>query len=319
MAPSVSIILPTFNVWGLTEEAVASVMAQTFDDWELIVIDDGSTDGTADQLLEYADDRISLIRHTHTGNPGRLRNHAVARSSAALVAFIDSDDLWEARKLELQLSRMAAAPDCDWSYTATMPINEVGEEILRSEAQEWEPYSGWILPHLLTIKARVPASSVVVKRAALAAVGGFDPEAGPVEDYDLWFRLAPRFRALAIPERLCRSRSRAGSYQADRVAAHRAWQRAYSKVQTTNESGSVRRTCQKAIHRHQLDEAFHLAIRGDRRRAVARMVRVLPHAVRLGIGWAGILRTLMALCRRKIPADRRQLSTLSLASVKRPR
>ena len=166
------------------------------------------------------------------------------------------------------MQAMASTPAAAWSYTATTPIDESGAEVPMESARTWLPHSGAILGALLRLDARVPASSVMVARSALTAVGGFDPGAGPVEDYDLFFRLASRFDAVAVDQRLCRSRLRPGSYQGDRIAAHRAWQRAYSGVLATRPPASLRQTCAVAIHRHR-----HC---GDSRRSIVRLKRQSP-------------------------------------------
>src|SRR2546421_610268 len=102
----VSVILPTYDRLPLLREAVESVRAQTWADWELVVIDDGSTDGTAEYLTELAsvDPRVRVLRRPHRGNPARLRNEAVAASTGEYVAFQDSDDVWEPEKLARQLA-----------------------------------------------------------------------------------------------------------------------------------------------------------------------------------------------------------------------
>src|SRR4051812_24472999 len=113
----VSIIIPTYNRAAYLGAAIASVRAQTFADWELIVVDDGSTDETAAMLDELSDPRIRVLRIGHSGSESITRNAGLRLAEGEWVAFLDSDDLWVPEKLERQLAQMVAQPACQWSYT----------------------------------------------------------------------------------------------------------------------------------------------------------------------------------------------------------
>src|SRR5258708_22817158 len=108
----VSIILRTFNGRTLLQESIASIQAQTRSEWELIVVDDGSTDGTADALPR--DSRISVVKLPHTGNVAALHNAGLRQSRGNLIAFQDSDDRWLPEKLATQAARLATRPTCGW-------------------------------------------------------------------------------------------------------------------------------------------------------------------------------------------------------------
>src|SRR5271156_5770294 len=110
MTPEVSVIIPTFNRRAMVLEAIDSVLAQSVREFELIVIDDGSNYGTAEQVILLAE--TILIEHTEPGGPAAARNRGVALARAPLIAFIDSDDLWSPTKLERQLAFMRANRDC---------------------------------------------------------------------------------------------------------------------------------------------------------------------------------------------------------------
>ena len=122
--PLVSIVLPTFERLDLLRLTVDSVFRQTLRDWELIVADDGS----GGELLAYLyvlarDERVRAIRLEHSGIPARVRNRALELARSPYVAILDSDDIWEANKLERQLDVMRGAPDCEWSYSAYTMID----------------------------------------------------------------------------------------------------------------------------------------------------------------------------------------------------
>src|SRR5262245_60978570 len=113
--PTISVILPTFNRVAMLGEAIESVRRQTFDDWELIVADDGSTDATLEQLESLGEPRLRVVRLTHTGSAAGARNAALKVAVGDWIAFLDSDDLWARDKLAIQHRALTANPDCGWS------------------------------------------------------------------------------------------------------------------------------------------------------------------------------------------------------------
>ena len=122
LTPDVSIILPTFNRLTYLREAIDSVLAQTYTDWELIIADDGSADETRTFLRSIRDGRVKTLWLRHCGNPGAVRNRALAEAKGIYLAFLDSDDIWTPRKLEIQLNLTRSRGDRRWSYTRDRPI-----------------------------------------------------------------------------------------------------------------------------------------------------------------------------------------------------
>jgi glycosyltransferase involved in cell wall biosynthesis len=122
--PLVSVILPCFERLRFLRFAVDSVRAQTFPHWELIIADDGSGPAVHSYLQELASEtRIRVVTLSHTGNPAAVRNAALRRAATEYVAFLDSDDVWLPRKLELQLASLRRRKECAWGYTAYEPVN----------------------------------------------------------------------------------------------------------------------------------------------------------------------------------------------------
>jgi glycosyltransferase involved in cell wall biosynthesis len=111
----------------MLREAVESVLGQTFADWELIVVDDGSTDDSREYVLSLHDLRVQLVSIAHSGSAAWARNTGIARARGEWIAFLDSDDLWTASKLERQLDALRAQPGCQWSCTGFSFIDENGE------------------------------------------------------------------------------------------------------------------------------------------------------------------------------------------------
>jgi glycosyltransferase involved in cell wall biosynthesis len=201
-SPKVSIVLPTHDRLEFLREAVASVFAQTFADWELIVVDDGSTDGSVAWLDTLSDPRIVVVTEPHSGNPAALRNLGVANAHAPWIAFLDSDDVWAPDKLELQLTRLAENPGSRWSCTGVSFIDDLGAPIPQQGGKPYKAQSGWILERLLTFSAAATTPTLMIHRSLFEEAGGFDEEVLLREDYDLELRLASRSEIHALPESL---------------------------------------------------------------------------------------------------------------------
>jgi GT2 family glycosyltransferase len=189
--PLVSVILPTFNRLHYLQPAVESVFAQTYDNWELIVADDGSGEETRVYLGGLADrPGVRVLWLTHSGNPGALRNAAVREARGDYIAFLDSDDVWMPSKLELQMAALRACPDRRWNYTQFIQINSAGQRINSERTARWVYYDGQVFEDVLHLKAGIPVATVVVAREFLELAGGFDERQRLREDYQLWLKLA---------------------------------------------------------------------------------------------------------------------------------
>jgi glycosyltransferase involved in cell wall biosynthesis len=187
----VSVVLPTFNRLRFLRPAIGSVYAQTFTDWELIIADDGSDLETRQYLQSLANHpRVTVIWLSHTGRPSMVRNAALLRAAGEYVAFLDSDDLWAAQKLERQIETLRARPNCRWSYTAFLRVDECGNPLPEERLRHWIPYQGDIFEQVVTGRASIRTPSVLATRQLIAQAGGFDEAMLSAEDYDLWLRLA---------------------------------------------------------------------------------------------------------------------------------
>jgi glycosyltransferase involved in cell wall biosynthesis len=244
-SPNVSIILPTFNRIHYLRESIASVLAQTFCDWELVIADDGSDEATRSFLRGLDDSRIVTLYLSHSGNPGAVRNTAMRAARAPYFAFLDSDDVWAPRKLEIQLDLLRSRPQRRWSYTNDAQIDERGNP-LPTSLEPCALYDGWIVEPLLKLQALVATPSVVADRSLIEEVGAFDEEQRYGEDFDLWVRLALRSEVSVASDALVYIRNyHTDRYSRDRMAAYRAWVRLYGKLALLMPNPELRDVCRQ--------------------------------------------------------------------------
>lgn len=278
----VSVVIPTYNRAALLAEALASVLGQTFRDFEVIVVDDGSTDGTAAVVEGAGDPRVSLLRLSHTGSPARARNAGIARARGRYIAFLDSDDLWDATKLADQLAALAARPECRWCHTGQSCIDESGAPHARWPDPWLASDERWLAEPLLRRRSGVSSSSVVAEAALLRDVGCFDESFVWGEDYDLWVRLALASPAACVPE--ARVRHRIHPSQLTRGPRPFVWQapqlvilRTLAKTGRAASSWKLRVLCAGEALRlgaaYLLDRAEGMLRRGGWRRVEPRPVR----------------------------------------------
>jgi glycosyltransferase involved in cell wall biosynthesis len=183
MTPAVSVIIPTYNRRAMLLQAIDSVIAQSFTEFELIVIDDGSTDETVEHLTRLAKP-IRIKRIEHSG-PAAARNRGVALARAPLIAFLDSDDLWSPTKLERQLAFMRANPGCAISQTNEIWIRN-GRRVnpgLRHRKRAGDIFIDSLRTCLISM------SATMMRADLFRSLAGFDEIMSAAEDYDLWLRI----------------------------------------------------------------------------------------------------------------------------------
>lgn len=208
-APTVSVIVPAYGVAHLVGETLDSLIAQTFDDWEAIVVDDGAPDDVEGALARFGhESRIRLIK-TDNGGLSVARNRAIAVARGELIALLDGDDLYEPTYLETMSAAILADPGlgfvtCDATYFGD---SRVGKRFSQHVPQI-DPIS---LEKVLRREFNVFITSMI-RRSAIDEVGGFNPELRSAEDFDLWLRIMERgWRAAYVNAPLSRYRRRAGS------------------------------------------------------------------------------------------------------------
>lgn len=188
--PKVSVIIPTYNRAELLKQAIASVLAQTYGDFELIIVDDGSTDDTKSVVESIGDNRIKYIWQT---NQQRCvaRNAGIAAAEGEYLAFLDSDDLWLPKKLELQLAAIEQCPDAGASHGRCMRMGPNLEFLHPQELLVSDTEVRCCDVHkTLLVRNYFASQGVVVRRSLVEKTGGFDPALPHGEDWDMWIRLS---------------------------------------------------------------------------------------------------------------------------------
>lgn len=197
--PLVTIILPTYNRGEFILSSIASIRAQSYSQWELLVVDDTSEDNTMELVQAVNDPRI---RYLNTGKRLGIvgtRNEGIRNASGSFIAFIDSDDLWDAAKLEKQVGAMHEYPDAAFSLTGGYNFREAGEPVEYFYQQREGMRYGNV--YVAFFKAEVAATmpTLLFRRDCLEVTGAFD-ESNPLADMDFIFRLAKNYRAIILYE-----------------------------------------------------------------------------------------------------------------------
>jgi glycosyltransferase involved in cell wall biosynthesis len=209
--PAVSVIMPAYNASAYIREAIDSVLAQRFTDFELLVVDDGSSDDTPRILEAYRDPRIRVIRQANQGQ-SVARNRGLEASRGEFIAFLDADDLWDEGKLALQI-HLFQDQEVGLAYTGVQDIDEKGRFIRGPEA--WAFHRGWILERLL-LGNFICCSSVLLRKRLLEEnrlrfVVGQD-----CEDWLLWCQVSMASKADYVPASLVQYRVHAQGWSRNR-------------------------------------------------------------------------------------------------------
>lgn len=192
----VSVIIPTFNSAHLVGQAIKSVLEQTYSDFELIVVDDGSKDKTGEVLASFGD-RIRVITQENKG-VAVARNVGIENATGEYIAFLDADDVWLPSKLDLQVKLLQQNPEVSIIYGDAYMADENGQIFNSIIAR----HRGRILATLLQKNVVGNPSLVILRKACFSEVGLFDPQFKTLEDWDMWLRLATRFQFGFVPQPL---------------------------------------------------------------------------------------------------------------------
>lgn len=196
--PTVSVIIPTYNRANLIGKPIRSILSQSYQNFEIIVVDDCSTDDTEQAISSFNDPRIRYLRHQNNSGAAVARNTGIDNSTGDYIAFLDSDDEWLPEKLAKQLNLFQqCGSDVGFIYTGLAAVDE-SNQVKRVISSS---YRGNLSDRLLYSNFIGTPSTVMVKRNYLQQVKGFDPDMPSfIEDWDLWLRLAKYCEFEVIPE-----------------------------------------------------------------------------------------------------------------------
>ena len=198
--PHFSIIIPLYNKAPYVSKAVESIMEQTFADWELIVVDDCSTDGSASVAEQIADPRIRIVRLAENGGVSIARNKGVTLSSTPYITFLDADDWWEPTFLEEMAGLIERHPDAGIYGTGYWIVKNgqkriapigVDKDFTEGEINYCQVYAKTLCMPLTSITVAIP-------RTVFDESGGFNPQLKLGEDFDLWIRIALKYKAVFL-------------------------------------------------------------------------------------------------------------------------
>ncbi|OYD96672.1 glycosyl transferase family A [Nostoc sp. 'Peltigera membranacea cyanobiont' 210A] len=214
----ISVIIPAYNSEKTIRETIESVLNQTFANFELIVINDGSQDSTLEVVTQIQDSRIKVFSYSNAGG-NVSRNRGLHRAVGEFVSFLDADDLWTPDKLQSQLQALQENTTATVAYSWTDYIDENGEIVLSGTHIT---ANGDIYEKLLLTNFLENGSNPLIRREALIKLGGFDESLSAAQDWDMWLRLACQFDFVCVPSVQILYRISANSVSANLIRQEKA-------------------------------------------------------------------------------------------------
>ncbi len=258
-------VIPAYNAEATLEESLRSVACQSYSNLEIIIVDDGSTDGTREIATRFctSDERGRLVS-IGNGGVGAARNAGIAAAAGEFVAFLDADDLWQPEKIRKQVEKALSRPDAGFIYTFYARIDDRGRNLPAPVQYQVEGYAFW--RHLYWNFVGC-GSNILARRKAVTQAGGFRSGAGTqgCEDHLLQLEIAASYPIACVPEALVCYRDRSNSMSSDQERMFRAWREAVHLLRSRGHMGRNRVTSWTYSR-----ACWGLAIGSLRRRRVAR-------------------------------------------------
>jgi glycosyltransferase involved in cell wall biosynthesis len=271
--PLVSIITPTYNRGAFIGQAIRSVLDQTYDHFELLVVDDGSVDDTSTVIEPFLrDERIRYWRQENQGQ-SRARNAALAQARGEYIAFLDSDNEWLPHKLERSIRALQANRWADVVYADVVTIDEDGHEISRRNMRR---YSGRILPQMLRDNC-VSMNTALAHRRCFDRLGGMSGLRRVADDYDLWLRFSAYYQFLYVPEFWARYRVMKEQISTDKTARFESNEAILRSFAEEHGDRASAREIQRGWAALWMRKARWLASEGRRAEACLAALRALRH------------------------------------------
>jgi glycosyltransferase involved in cell wall biosynthesis len=200
-APQVNVIIPAYNAARYLAIAIESVIAQTFQQWTIVLVNDGSTDNTDEVVAPFLatlGQKLKYIKQPRSG-VSAARNNAVRNSSAEFLAILDADDVWLPCRLEESVACLRTRPAAGMSYGFITRISPEGERLDTFDRKQ-KHGEGRVAPYLYMRRIDLPSPTITFRRECIDAIGGFDETLTATEDRDLWLRIATRYEVALIPK-----------------------------------------------------------------------------------------------------------------------
>lgn len=215
----VSVVMPCYNCEQFLKESILSILSQTYENLELIIVDDASTDSSGDIIHSYAsaDHRVKPVRHPHNRGVAAARNSGIAESTGDYIAFCDADDAWEEDKLETQLNSIQMNGNVDFVFSDAKIINEVSQPTGHSFSTEHQPRELTNTFLKLCVSNFINTSSVLFRRTCLNKAVPFKKEFEYLEDWIYWLQLSLYYQFYYIEKPLVRYRRHSNSSDRDRT------------------------------------------------------------------------------------------------------
>ena len=232
--PLVSIIIPCYNSHEYVTETIKSVFQQTYTNYEIIVVDDGSDRPVKDIIDAFQSPKIRYYFRERLG-VGATRNYAIQISAGEYIAFLDSDDIWLPEKLELQMAEINKT-GCKWAASGSLRFDQSTKKILRYRVQD--QHSGYVFNEIL-VDNFICQSSVIVKKSILHEIGMIDESLKVMVDWDLWLRIAPKYPLANVPMMLVKNRVHPMNITSSTGISHRVITREKILQKTKDQNPSI--------------------------------------------------------------------------------
>ncbi|OIP68988.1 MAG: glycosyl transferase family A, partial [Oscillatoriales cyanobacterium CG2_30_40_61] len=193
--PKISVVIPVYNGEKTIQKTIESVLKQTWQDFELIVINDGSQDATLEILSSIQDPRLQILSYDNAGLASS-RNRGIDQAQGEFISFLDADDLWTSDKLEAQFQALQEHPEAAVAYSWTDYIDQLSQFL---HSGRHITINGNVYQHLLVNNFLENGSNPLIRKQALNQVGKFDTSLKAGEDWDMWLRLAVHYQFVAVP------------------------------------------------------------------------------------------------------------------------
>jgi glycosyltransferase involved in cell wall biosynthesis len=280
--PKVDVIIPAYNAAKYLPTAIESVIGQTFEDWRILLVDDGSTDNTAEVVAPYLEQlgpKLKYIKKVNGGLPA-ARNTAIRNSSAEFLALLDADDVWLPCRLAESLKAFEGKPQVGLTYGFNDRIDPEGRVIDTFDRRQ-KNGEGRIAPFIYMRKVDLPCPTITFRRECVDEVGLFDESLRATEDRDLWFRIALRYEVAVAPKVIAHYRVSPNSMSTDRERMLRAQLQFIEKYYGSTGCGVVTRQ----IALSQVYKQYAIALGAQRRQ------------------WTGLMSSLRALVLNPLDFD----------------